>query len=132
MTKPRVYVNKYAVKEDPSYLHPFACFSCRRRFKRSAARSAERTCPHCGAVAVVLNRKFKPPPCSDEEQWRKVEFLYKHEFKFQTVYDEEGRSVRDPATLEEARNFVRRIPPWPSGWVLRKPLKKVTRRAGKR
>jgi hypothetical protein len=130
MTKSRVYVNKYEVKEDPSYLHPFACFSCKRSFKRSAARSVERTCPHCGSVAVAMNRKFKPPPRSDEDQWRKVEFLYKPGFRFQRVYDEQGMSVRYPATLEEARQFVRRFPPQRYGIALQARSKKATRRRG--
>ncbi|MBA3461469.1 MAG: hypothetical protein H0T46_16025 [Deltaproteobacteria bacterium] len=93
------------------YLNPFVCFSCRRCFRRSAARTVERKCPTCGSVAVALSRKFKAPSRADEEQWRKVEFLYRHGFRFQSVYDKTGRVVRYPESLKEARDFVRRYKP---------------------
>jgi hypothetical protein len=58
-----------------------------------------------------MNRKFKPPRQADEQQWKKVRFLYERGYRFQTVYDQNGVSVPYPETLEEARDFVRRNSP---------------------
>jgi hypothetical protein len=92
-----------------SYLHPYACFSCRRSFKRPYERGIEnRPCPHCGAQAVALNRKFKAPRRDDLDQWRKVEFLVHHGFRFQSLSDGEGHFIAYPETLNEAMEFVRR------------------------
>jgi predicted RNA-binding Zn-ribbon protein involved in translation (DUF1610 family) len=93
------------------YLNPFVCVSCRRCFRRSAAKTVERKCPTCGSIAVALGRKFKAPSREDDEQWRKVELLYSHGFRFQNVYDTTGRLVRYPTSLKEARDFVRRYEP---------------------
>ena len=93
------------------YLNPFVCFSCRSCFRRSAAKTVERKCPSCGSVAVAFSRKFKAPRRTDDEQWRKVELLYSHGFRFQSVRDNSGLVVRYPVSLEEARDFVRRYEP---------------------
>jgi hypothetical protein len=57
---------------------------------------------------VLLSRKFSAPTAIDKAQWKKVEFLVAHGFVFQTVYETPrgGRSVRYPATLDEAKGFV--------------------------
>lgn len=57
---------------------------------------------------VLLNRKFSAPAATDKAQWKKVEFLVQHGFVFQTVYETPrgGKSLRYPATLDEAKGFV--------------------------
>ncbi len=90
------------------YLHPFACFRCRRSFKRCFAGDNERPCPHCGGVAVRLNRKFKAPRRADREQWAKVEYLVRHGYRFQSLPQVDGRPVAYPATLRAAEVFVSR------------------------
>ena len=57
-----------------------------------------------------LSRKFKAPKRSDTAQWKKVQFLVDHGFRFYSVYEktERGSSrVAYPRTLEEAREFVK-------------------------
>jgi len=59
---------------------PYACFACRRSFKRVVPasffdQSPVLTCPGCGGRAVGLSPKFKPPRRDDLEQWRKVRAL---------------------------------------------------------
>ncbi|RTL41713.1 MAG: hypothetical protein EKK53_13130 [Burkholderiales bacterium] len=58
----------------------------------------------------MLSRKFSAPRSADVRQWKKVQFLVAHGFRFHTVYctTESGgaRSVRYPATLDEAKDFV--------------------------
>ena len=86
------------------YLFPFACFACRHSFRRPFAPGVnERPCPHCGAPAIRLARKFKAPPISDKQQWEKVRFLVAHGFRFWSVYNRDGLSVTYPKTLKEAQ-----------------------------
>jgi hypothetical protein len=90
------------------YLHPHVCFVCRKSFKRVAdLRQPPRPCPDCGEPTVVMNRKFKAPPTDDVKQWAKVRFLADHGFRFGSIVDEQGYRVPYPATLQDARKFVR-------------------------
>jgi hypothetical protein len=91
------------------YMFPFACFHCRRSFKRSYEPNVgDRPCPHCGGLAVRLDRKFKAPPTDDCRQWAKVEYLVAHGFRFESVYNPDGTLVAYPDTLKEAEEFVKR------------------------
>ena len=58
----------------------------------------------------MLSRKFSAPKSADVAQWKKVQFLVAHGFRFYSVYKavESGgkQSVRYPSTLEEAKDFV--------------------------
>ncbi len=91
----------------PAYLNPFVCLSCRKSFKRKAdAERSNKTCPACGAVMYFASRKFKPPKSTDLDQWKKIELLLLHGFVFDPVYDD-GRRVKYPETLKQAREFVR-------------------------
>jgi hypothetical protein len=96
--------------KSPEVLFPFACFECRRAFKRGYEPGVEaRPCPACGGTAYRLDRKFKPPTRNDIKQWQKVRFLYEQGFRFQSVPNEDGRAVPYPETLAEARLFVQRF-----------------------
>ena len=93
----------------PEYLHPFTCFMCRRSFKRSAADRDEAPCPVCGNPAIRLSRKFKPPRQGDVKQWAKVETLVSLGFRFDTIHDGAGGTVRYPATERGIPAFVERV-----------------------
>jgi len=58
----------------------------------------------------MLSRKFSAPKSADVAQWKKVQFLVKHGFRFYSVYRNVAsgtkQSVRYPTTLEEAKGFV--------------------------
>jgi hypothetical protein len=96
-------------------LCPFACFECRRAFKRGYEPGVEsRPCPACGGTAYRLNRKFKTPKRNNLKQWQKVRFLYERGFRFQSVPHRGGRAVPYPKTLAEARVFVLRFRDEPS------------------
>ncbi len=88
------------------YLFPYACFKCRRSFKRRPV-AEELPCPNCGGTAIVLSRKFKAPRASARKQWEKVKYLVDHGFPFESVYHD-GQPVRYPKTLAEAKEFVER------------------------
>ena len=95
--------------QSPPYLHPFACFSCRRSFKRPAGRRDEATCPNCGNPAVRLSRKFKPPRQENVEHWETVERLVKLGFRFDTIPDGNGGTLRYPVTERGIPAFLERV-----------------------
>ncbi len=92
------------------YSVAYACVACRRSFKRPGGVDApvERRCPHCGGMAVNLGRQFKAPPVDDDRQWAKVRFLVEQGFPFHRIYGRDGAPVPYPATLEEAKAFVKK------------------------
>jgi predicted RNA-binding Zn-ribbon protein involved in translation (DUF1610 family) len=96
-------------RQAQSYFFPFVCFSCRKSFKKPSSPSV-RSCPECGGAMTQLSRKFKAPKRSDTTQWKKVQFLVDHGFRFYSVFDRTncGQRVAYPKTLEEAREFVKR------------------------
>lgn len=85
-----------------AYLHPYACFRCRKSFKWATRAEAVLPCPECGGPSIGLTRKFKPPKRSDERQWKKVEALVRHGFLFWSI----GEPYLD--TLQEVAAFARR------------------------
>ena len=96
-------------RQAQSYLFPFVCLLCRKSYKKPTSLSA-RSCPECGGAMTQLSRKFKAPKCSDAVQWKKVQFLVEHGFRFYTVYEQTEHGVNRiayPKTLEEAREFVK-------------------------
>ncbi len=84
------------------YLHPYACFRCRKSFKRASRAEAVLPCPECGGPSIGLTRKFKPPKRFDEKQWNKVEALVRHGFLFWSL-DEPY-----PDTIQEVTAFAER------------------------
>ena len=93
---------------DQGCLFPFACFRCRRSFKRSYKPGVEeRPCPNCGGVAVRLSRKFKAPPADNGRQWAKVEYFVSQGFRFESLRNPDGTAATYPGTLREAEEFVR-------------------------
>ena len=85
-----------------AYLHPYACFGCRKSFKRTSRTDAVLPCPECGGPSIGLTRKFKPPKHSDRKQWDKIEALVRHGFLFWSV----GEPY--PETLKEVDDFAAR------------------------
>jgi hypothetical protein len=83
------------------YLVAFACFECRKSFKRPHdAYHIVRVCPHCGGAAVDLGRKFKPPQIGDSVAWNVVKFLYESGFPYFSIEN------AYPSTMSAAREFV--------------------------
>src|SRR3954453_22868801 len=76
------------------YKDRFACFRCRKAFKRRKAedlpsrmRGDEEApepvrCPDCRGAMHDMGMDFKAPPKQDVRQWKKVELLFAHGFTF--------------------------------------------------
>lgn len=94
------------------YNMAFACLDCRKSFKREfnlvVECPDELKCPDCGGLAHNFGRHFKAPKKSNLKQWKKVEFLFEHGFRFQKIRPVKNslESVPYPETLEEAKVFV--------------------------
>src|SRR5215469_1063576 len=105
------------------YQIQFACFACRKSFKRPyTVGEQERSawlnrrisehqpsksftqpvyrCPDCDAEATLMGRAFRAPRHDDVDRWRAVELLAHAGFKF---WSSVGRRPETPA---EAREFV--------------------------
>jgi len=58
----------------------------------------------------MLSRKFHAPKSKDVTQWKKIELLLSHGFRFHPVYRQVASNIKVavpyPATLEEAKSFV--------------------------
>ncbi len=97
------------IMQSPPYLHPFACFVCRRSFKRPGIERDTAACPVCGSGAVRLSHKFKPPRRNAVAQWSKVEALVKLGFRFDTIYDADGAAIRYPSSKRGIPAFVNKV-----------------------
>jgi hypothetical protein len=88
---------------------PFVCFACRKSFKYPPVPD-QRVCPQCRGPLERLSRKFSAPKSKDLMQWRKVQYLVEHGFRFDRVFVPVApgvqRSVDYPRTLQEAKAFV--------------------------
>lgn len=57
----------------------------------------------------MLSRKFSAPKAHDADQWRKVQLLVDHGFRFQSIREQaSGLIVAYPATVADAKLFVER------------------------
>lgn len=88
-------------KPSPQFLHPYACFHCRRSFRRASRAAAVLICPHCRGPSIGLNRKFKAPKTTDVKQWEKVERLVRHGFFFESVGEPYPTELRDVDAFAE-------------------------------
>ena len=101
----------------------FACFDCRKAFKRPYTVGEEERsawlsrrfsgkqpskaftlpiyhCPDCGGKMTMVGRAFRAPRHENIDSWRTVEFLVRSGFTF---WSNVGRR---PETLSEAKEFV--------------------------
>ena len=90
------------------YLVAHACFDCRKSFK-IAPRDERAMCPACGREIHWMGRSFKAPRRNDVPQWKKVQLLYAHGFRFI------GTGTRPPLPnrLQDVGAFLRKHPNHP-------------------
>jgi hypothetical protein len=104
---------RYAYK---TYKQRFACFACRKAFKRrrpddvtpAVARSGRRLeparCPQCRGVMHDMGMDFKAPRRTDAKQWEKVELLFGLGFSYHSCGCC-GPGLL-PAELNEVQSFL--------------------------
>jgi hypothetical protein len=95
----------------PRYLIAHACFRCRRSFKFAPHDQREHPCPNCGGRAYEMGRSFKAPPKSNLEQWRKVQALFAHGFRFSSYRSSGGPPL--PKRYRDVERFVSENPQHP-------------------
>ena len=77
---------------ETTYKEPFACFCCRKVFKKTSRwhlpkplrNGQERIvlCPQCGKGMADIGFDFKAPKQKDKNQWKKVRVLFENGFNF--------------------------------------------------
>ena len=97
------------------YKRHFACFDCRKGFKRAASARMQDAaddpapCPDCGRPMADMGLDFKPPKQTDVEHWEVVARLYRRGFAYHSCgcvgpgY-RPTRRVDVPGFLESHRN----------------------------
>lgn len=96
----------------PVYLMAHACFRCRKSFKVPPRAEGSARCPQCGGDLYAMGRSFKAPPRRSIEQWRKVQSLYAHGFRFFSYRSYPG-APRLPERFREVAAFVASHPVHP-------------------
>jgi DNA-directed RNA polymerase subunit RPC12/RpoP len=113
-----------------AYKDTYACFSCRKGFKRvreedllpkSIHPDRKAKCPDCGLAAANLGKDLKLPRKFQTEQWAAIEYLFNNQFNFFTCGCE-GLGVI-PQSLAEAYELVEKRARKSAGEVL---LRKIT------
>lgn len=92
-----------------SYKMAFACFSCRKTFKRPYVEGEwSQPCAECKEVAFNMGRHFRSPPREDKLKWQIIEYI--------TRVGEWGRfraanhmPIPFPRTMKGAKLFVEQI-----------------------
>ena len=96
----------------PYYLVAYACFTCRKSFKKELHQDRKTVCPECGDTLYAIGRSFKAPKKNDVEQWRKVQALYAHGFRFFS-YRSYPDAPKLPERFREVETFVAENPTHP-------------------
>lgn len=97
--------------------HKRVCLSCRITLNIQAEdySTDKHPCRRCGKEMIFILSHFRPPKKSDDKSWEVVEFLIKHGFYFQHIYQEGlsdyfKRSVNNyisyPTNIRDAQEFV--------------------------
>lgn len=84
-------------------LTAYACFSCRKSFKKRFTLYRDHHCPQCSGVLADMGGAFKAPRNGEQKQWQKVQRLWDAGFRFRantmrqhiTAYPHRLRDVDD-------------------------------------
>ena len=94
----------------PEHLIAFACFECRKSFKKAINYDAP-VCPQCDAKLEDMGRTFKTPKMKDVEQWTKVQRSWEAGFRFTGCGSHGGPPF--PKRLSEVDEFIANNPDHP-------------------
>lgn len=96
------------------YKPHYACFRCRKAYKRRLKADVHRDqpdrparCPQCGLLMADMGLDFAPPPMRDREQWQTLERLWSVGVTFHDCGC--GGPGYRPRTREAYRRFLTQI-----------------------
>jgi hypothetical protein len=91
----------------------FACFECRKAFKKRFVPEQDHKCPQCANPLAHMGRSFKAPRKTEATQWEKVRRLWISGYRFHT--NTRGKSVPAfPQKLRELEAWIADNPRHPS------------------
>lgn len=67
-----------------AFLVSFACFVCRKSFKKPFVPDQQYKCPQCAQEMAHMGRSFKAPRRTEARQWEKVRRLWSAGYRFHT------------------------------------------------
>lgn len=67
-----------------AFLVSYACFACRKSFKKPFVPDRRYKCPQCARDMAHLGRSFKAPRKTEKQQWEKVHRLWSAGYRFHT------------------------------------------------
>lgn len=67
-----------------AFLVSFACFACRKCFKKPFVPDHQYKCPQCAQEMAHMGRSFKAPRRTETQQWEKVQRLWSAGYRFHT------------------------------------------------
>ncbi len=67
-----------------AFLVSYACFTCRKSFKKPFVPDRRYKCPQCAQDMAHLGRSFKAPRKTEKQQWEKVRRLWSAGYRFHT------------------------------------------------
>lgn len=107
-----------AVREAPTpvrrapVLTAYACFSCRKSFKKRFTLERDYHCPQCAGVLADMGGGFKAPRKGEQKQWQKVERLWTAGYRFRANTMRQ-RIAPFPHRLRDVDNWIAQNPTHP-------------------
>lgn len=90
---------------DKPYKYTFACFTCRRVFKKDEHASREgAVCPNCGEALAWMGRDFQAPRQRDIKAWAVVKELWQAGIRFNSCGC--GGPGWRPRTKRDTRKYL--------------------------
>ncbi len=92
-------------------LYQYACFSCRKVFKKSLGNESDGSlCPECTKPMSYMGTAFRAPKQENVNQWKKAELLIAAGFHFTKDGGPKPRTLKDVPAFLEAHRLARRSP----------------------
>lgn len=99
--------------------HKRVCLSCRitKNIQVDDYGIDKHPCSLCGNEMIFILSHFRPPKKSDDKSWEVVEFLIKHGFYFQHIYQKDlseystqstNNYISYPTNIKDAQEFVKK------------------------
>lgn len=66
------------------FLVSYACFRCRKNFKKPFVADQDYKCPQCSEPLAHMGRSFKAPRQTETKQWEKARRLWAAGYRFHT------------------------------------------------